>query len=171
MTSYSPLAFPDPEAPAPEKAEAPKSWSFRLVSGLILSAAVALLCVGKLWPLSGAQDADVSASQMKMGNYFYPPCPTGTFHQCPEHWDAGYHCLHGMTYHHAKSYQKYNCRHLNEGPFPLNECLNQCRIGHFGKGRWASHAWETAGDTVHVVHHYYDDGSDYMNSAAMLRRF
>ena len=76
---------------------------------------------------------------------------------------SGYHCLHGMTYHHAKSYQKYNCRHLNEGPFPLNECLNQCRIGHFGKGRWASHAWETAGDTVHVVHHYYDDGSDYMN--------
>ena len=30
-----------------------------VVSGLLLSAAVALLCVGKLWPLSGAQDADV----------------------------------------------------------------------------------------------------------------
>ena len=33
MTSYSPLAFPDPEAPAPEKAEAPKSWSFRALEG------------------------------------------------------------------------------------------------------------------------------------------
>lgn len=72
---------------------------------------------------------------------------------------SGYHCLHGMAIHHAKNYEKYNCRHASEGPFPLTECSNQCRIGHFGKGRWALHPYAN----WHYTDGDYVDGSDYLN--------
>lgn len=39
--------------------------------------------------IRAAPATQVMASEMKMSNYYYPPCPTGTFHQCPETWDSG----------------------------------------------------------------------------------
>lgn len=40
-------------------------------------------------PFGHSHRWQVSASQMKMSDYYYPACPTGTFHQCPESWDSG----------------------------------------------------------------------------------
>eukprot|EP00434_Breviolum_minutum_P006938 symbB.v1.2.006124.t1/scaffold364.1/size219240/21 len=177
MAIYSPLTpdTPDPEAPpqAVDKPEASQHWPLRTLSGILAIFGVATLCFWKLQLAAEAkvQKANVMASEMKMSNYYYPPCPTGTFHQCPETWDSGYHCLHSESFHHAKNYEKFNCRKVSEGPFPLKECLNQCRIGHFGKGRWAAHPYEDTNgkgpaqvgdlplDSIY-------DGSDFVNGKA-----
>jgi len=176
MAIYSPLTpdTPDPEAPqAVDKPEASQHWPLRTLSGILAIFGVATLCFWKLQLAAEAkvQKANVMASEMKMSNYYYPPCPTGTYHQCPETWDSGYHCLHGLSFHHAKNYQKFNCRKVSDGPFPLKECLNQCRIGHFGKGRWAAHPYEDTNgkgpaQVGDVPLDSIYDGSDFVNGKA-----
>ena len=79
--------------------------------------------------------------------------------------------MHGLSFHHAKNYQKFNCRHASDGPFPLKECLNQCRIGHFGKGRWAAHPYEdmngkTPAQVGDLPLDSIYDGSDFVNGKA-----
>lgn len=72
-----------PAAPASSKMS---KWMVRGVTGFLALGALATVCYLKFSPGSFGQ-ADVLASQMKMMDY-YPPCPTGSMHQCPQSWKS-----------------------------------------------------------------------------------
>lgn len=64
-----------------------------------------------------------------------PSCGQSVAHKCPSDWATGaggFHCLHQLARQTSrKAYLKSGgaCRPAKEGPFPFNDCQDQCRIG------------------------------------------
>ena len=64
-----------------------------------------------------------------------PTCGLSVAHQCPSDWQngqGGFHCLHQLarqTSHKAYLESGGACRPASQGPFPSNDCQDQCRIG------------------------------------------
>lgn len=64
-----------------------------------------------------------------------PSCGESVAHKCPSDWatgTGGFHCLHQLarqTSHKAYLKSGGACRPAKQGPFPFNDCQDQCRIG------------------------------------------
>ncbi|CAL1144889.1 unnamed protein product [Cladocopium goreaui] len=165
--------------------EEPKAskWLFRGVSGSLVLAAVATVCVLKFQSPVATGDATVLASQKMYSVHSGHPfvsCSAGTIHQCPASWNApgnagGYHCLHKLKFQKSEAaYQASGgaCRPAKQGPFPLDDCAHQCAIGNAGHsgshGHWGSH-WHSSGHSSgghfsgghYWGHHSWGHSGDY----------
>lgn len=65
-----------------------------------------------------------------------PSCPPSTVSQCPAEWNwkgpGGFHCLRQLHYqYNTKAFLSSDgaCRPASAGPFPYDDCSDQCRIG------------------------------------------
>eukprot|EP00435_Cladocopium_sp_Y103_P019756 s308_g4.t2 len=127
-----------------------KRWVYGISAALGV-AAVATLVIFKMGSPTVA--SDVMRSQELFKDHPVKDCPAGHFHQCPSEWKApgnagGYHCLHKLARQTSqKAYESSGgaCRPAKEGPFPYDDCQDQCGIG----------ATVSYGSHVHVVHHVY----------------
>eukprot|EP00913_Durusdinium_trenchii_P027358 g25665.t1 len=108
-------------------------WLVRGVSAVLVFAAVAALVLLKFTPPAASHVLHPQA----LYSAGIQSCAAGTMHQCPEDWKnpsqiMGYHCLHKLTRQTSEAaYQSSGgaCRPASDGPFPEDDCQDQCSIG------------------------------------------
>eukprot|EP00438_Fugacium_kawagutii_P000758 Skav229092 [mRNA] locus=scaffold92:120048:142997:- [translate_table: standard] len=132
-----------------------KRWVYG-ISGGLAACAVATVLVLKFSSPSVATSDELFAAHPMITS-----CPDGHFHQCPSDWkdpsnDGGYHCLHKLARQTSeKAYESSGgaCRPAKDGPFPYDDCQDQCGIG--ATVTKVHHDHDASHVTVVHHHHYY----------------